>query len=162
VAYLLGSEHLRMRRVMREIAAMRRLDSARDAALDRIGAELAVPRFTDEIAYDAAAREVLTRGVDAGGQAILASDAAYHRRLSIYRPRLYPSLRGLLALLNGEGEPTDPNRGAFAALGLAQRFELVEADNVFAFGLHLIATGPDATRGHFLDYLRQTLLIAPQ
>jgi hypothetical protein len=162
VAYILGSEHMRMRRVAREIVAMRRLGSARDSALDRIGAELAVPRFTDEIDYDAAAEETVTRSTDATGKAIVESDPAYRRRLSIYRPRLYPSMRGLLELLNGPGQPTDPNHGAFAELGLAERFELIENDSPFAFGLHLIATGPDATRTNFLDYLRQILLIAPQ
>lgn len=162
VAHILGSEHMRMRRIAREIMAMRQLGSARDNALDRIGAALAVPRLTDEIAFDAATREVVTRSTDAAGNPILESDAAYRRRLAIYGPRLYPSHRWLSAMLNGPGGPADPNRGLLSGLGVAQRFELVEADSPFAFAVHLIATGNDATRLTFLNHLRAIFLIAPR
>jgi len=45
VIYMLGAEKLRLRRQLREVLAMRALSAARWDALDRFGADLAVPRF---------------------------------------------------------------------------------------------------------------------
>ncbi|MCC5858925.1 MAG: hypothetical protein JJT90_12265 [Ectothiorhodospiraceae bacterium] len=162
VAYILGSEHMRMRRVAREIMAMRQLTAARDSALDRIGAALAVPRLTDEIDFDAATLEVITRSTDPAGHPILESDAAYRRRLGIYQPRLYPSHGGLSLMVNGPGDAGDPNRGLLGALGVTERFRFVEADSPFAFAVHVIATGSDAARINFLNHLRNIVLIAPR
>ena len=49
--YLLGAEKQRLRRQAREISAVRLLSLARDNALDRIGADLGVPRFTGTIDF---------------------------------------------------------------------------------------------------------------
>lgn len=162
LAYLLGSEQMRLRRVAREVAMMRSIDTARDSALDRIGAALAVPRFTDEIEYQSSTSEIVTRSLNTDGSAVVEPDEDYRRRLALFSRMNYPTRQHVLDKLNGTGSPGDPNTGPLSELGLADRFEIVERDNDFSFALHLVSTGSDSIRLNFLKHLRDTILIAPR
>ncbi len=161
VLFLLGSEKLRIRRQAREIKAMRQLDRAARHALDRIGADLGVPRFAEDIRFQRTSRadepfngEIITRSRTE-------PDAEYRRRLALYRPFVLPSRRRVLELLNGAGEPDDPNAGLLGALGLRERFRLAEADNPFGIAIHLVAVDGGGLRQDFLDYIRRVYLIFP-
>jgi hypothetical protein len=162
LVYLLGAEKQRLRRQARELAAMRLLPLARGDALDRLGADLAVPRFADQIRYDAAKKEIVTETrTDAAGRPTREPDDEYRRRLAIYRPFLLPTPRRLRELLNGPGADADPNRGLFEGLGLGARFRLLEADNEFAVAVHLVAAGGDQFRTNFLAHARAAYLVWP-
>ena len=50
--FALSLEKAPVRREAAQIAAMRSVQSAKLEALDRIGRELGVPRFTDVLSYD--------------------------------------------------------------------------------------------------------------
>src|SRR6185369_3001270 len=129
---LLTSEKARIRREARRVAAMKLLTTARLDALDRIGADLGVPRFQDDITYDAVKGEVLTVILkDAAGNPTLESDAAYARRLGIYRPFQLSTRARVLEILNGPGSAGDPNSGLIAGLGLTARFLVEDQNNPF-------------------------------
>src|SRR5258708_36073473 len=105
---------------------MRRLALARVDALDRIGAELGVPRFVDQIRFDTAKKEIITVvRLDAGGQPVDEPDVEYARRLRIYPPWRVANRRRLLRLLNGPGTATDPDRRPLSEPGLAPRVHLL-------------------------------------
>jgi hypothetical protein len=162
LAFALSAEKARLRREAREIAAMRLLGLARDDALDRLGAELGVPRFVDAIQFDKIRKEIITVvRVDATGLPIDEPDIEYRRRLRIFRPWQVPSRRRLLDLLNGPGAAADPNRGPLGELGLVPRFDILEADNEFAVAIQLISSGADQQRVNFLNHVRGTRLIFP-
>lgn len=150
--YALTAEKARMRRLAREMSAMRRLEEARDDALDRIGAELAVPRFADRLAF--ADDTIVT-------VAEREPDASYRRRLSIYRRFLVPSRQQVLELLNGPGGEGEPNRGVLAGTGFADRFRLLEADDAFAVAIHVAGCAAPGHRDRFFDYLRAVHLVEP-
>ncbi len=148
----LGAETPRLRSQARRLAASRRLEGASGAALDRHGADLRVPRFDDDIvARDGQILTVTARE----------DDADYRRRLALYRPFLVPSRRAVLARLNGPGEDDEPARGPLAALGVAARVRLVEADDPFALAVHLVEAGDGGLRGAFLDFVRRVHLVIP-
>jgi hypothetical protein len=161
VLYLLGAEEQRLRRQGREIAAMRVLGQARDDALDRLGAELGVPRFADRYKKGSALF-----------QAERERDADYRRRLGMYTPLLLRSRKTILQLLNGPGAAASPNAGPIGELAPANpslgrsayqgRFELVEEDNDLAVGIHLIAAGDPAYRANFFKFIRAVHLIWPK
>jgi hypothetical protein len=158
VLYTLGAEKQRLRRTGREVAAMRRLATARGDALDRAGAELGVTRFADQLVVRNGVVETSPRREP---------DEELRRRLALYRPLLVPSRSRLLALLNGPGADSDPNRGLLAGLGVRDRFRLEEGDDPFAVAVTLIASGVagsdlDAPRINFLDWVRATFLVWPQ
>ncbi len=182
--YLLGAEKQRLRRQGREIMAMRRLPLARDNALDRLGAELGVPRFNETIHFLPPEEIELPAtfgefrfgdrrfGPGSWGRIVTRpgreADADYRRRLAIYRPFLIPNWRQVVRWLNGPGEapelprfPPEPNRGWLSELGLTHRFRITEADNDFAFAIHLIAAGDEAYRDNFLEHIRRCHLIWP-
>ena len=160
--YLLGAEKQRLRRESRELSAMRLLSRARDHALDRHGADVAVPRFGDRLRFDGAAIVSETERE---------SDGGYRRRLSIYHPTLLRSRPRLLELLNGPGMPADPNAGAIGELAAAipparrtsyqQRFDLVDRNNDFAVAIHIVAAGDPALRTNFFRFVRGAQLILP-
>ena len=150
--YVVGAEKQRIRREARELAAMRRLASARDHALDNIGADLAVPRFADTLSWNGT--ELVT-GV------AREPDDQYRARLAIYRPFLQPTRGALLNRLNGVGLAAAPNAGLPAALGVARRFDVLESDNGFAVAIHLVAAGLPAQRTNFLDFVRRAHLAQP-
>ncbi len=162
MSWLLSHEHARMRRVRREISMMRSAQTARDSALDRMGAALGVPRFADEIAYDTAKEEIITKSKNPDGTSIIESDNDYRRRLQIYRPFLFPTRNHILEMLNGIGQESEDNKGLISGLEFQRRFGLLEQDNPFAVSIHLISSGNATIRGNFLDYLRRVYLIAPK
>lgn len=161
--YALSAEKLRMRRVAREIAAMRRLATARGDALDRIGAELGVARFADELSFEATS-------ANPAGEIVMKArrepDDELRRRLRIYRPFHAPTRGRALELLNGPGEPSDPNAGLLGEMGLEARFTLVEEDNPFALAVLVVAgaqTVPAAALmlSRFHAHLRAWRLVEP-
>ena len=158
--YILGSEKSRLRRQAREITAMRILSLAHDDALDRIGADLGVARFADQIRFDAAQKQIVTDvRKDAGGNAVPEPDDEYRRRLAIYGRLLVSSQSRVMEMLNGPGKVADPNTGLLSGLGLAKRFRVIDADNEFAFAIQLISSGGSQFRSNFLDYVRKVHLV---
>lgn len=150
--YAIGAEKQRLRRAGRELSAMRRLGTARDDALDRVGAELAIPRFADDLRFEAG--DVVTA-------ARREPDEEYCRRLAIYRPWLLRTHRGLLELLNGPGGPSEANAGPIGQMGLHDRFNLVERDNPFALAVHVVGAEDATARDNFFEFVRQVHLIWP-
>ncbi len=144
--YLLGQEDTRIRRVAREIAFMRNLDTARDDALDRLGAEVGVERRYDEIVYDAERKEILARRFTAAGDPVRESDAAYARRLRIYRPFGLATRPRVEHALNIDG---------------GHPIRLLEADNRFAIAIQLVSVGPVEFRDRFISQLRIDRLVWP-
>ena len=153
MTYLLGAEKQRLRRLARELTAMRRLEQARDNALDRAGAEFGVPRFADTLAF---------RGGEIITETRREPDADYRRRLRLYRPWLLPTRGRILDLLNGPGEPTTPNAGPLADLGVTARFSVVEEDNDFAVAIAIVGAEDPAYRAGFFDFVRAVHLILPR
>ena len=141
--YTLTQEKQRIRRTAREVAAYRTLAHARRDALDRIGGGVGVARLDDELVHDAG--EVFARR-RAGG--VQESDAAYAARLQPYVRFLVPTRARVAALL------ADTSR--FPA-GLS----VVEEDDQFAVGVHLVAVGDPAARTDFLAGVRRDRLVLP-
>jgi len=150
--YASSAEKQRIRRQAREVLATRQLATARDDALDRIGADLSVPRFADTLSFDGA--ELVT-------STARESDDEYRARLAIYRPFLLPTRRTLLERLNGPGPDASPNAGLPAATGVTRRFDVLEADNAFALAIQLVSAGDDTRRTNFLAFLRSMHLVQP-
>jgi hypothetical protein len=162
LSYCVTAEQSRMRRMAREIGAMRMLERARDEALDRHGADLAVPRLTDRIAFappPPAPAEPPPNDHRIVTLAERESDASYRRRLGLYRPLGRISPLDLRRRLNGPGADGDPNGGPIAELGVGARFSVIEDDNPFAVSIRLVGT--PAARTDFLDYLRRIHLVWP-
>lgn len=175
--YLLGAEKQRIRRQAREIIAMRSLDSARDNALDRIGADLGVSRFLNFLRFRKPETGQLPAiferfnfgelrfGAGFSGEIITEPrrepDTEYRLRLAIYYPFLVPNHRTMLDTLNGSGAMTDPNGGLLSQLGVSQRLQVTEKSNTFGVAIHLLASGDIALRTNFLDYIRTVYLILP-
>ncbi|MFC0003551.1 hypothetical protein [Micromonospora siamensis] len=156
--YALAYEKNRLRRTLREVHAYRTLAYARRDALDRIGADVGVPRFVDELAHDAGTGEVYARRLPDG---VREPDAAYAARIGLYRRLLLPTPGAVRRLLNGPGEATDPNAGLFADLPGGARFTLREEDDQFAVAVALVAVGGAQHRANFLAQLRRDRLILP-
>jgi hypothetical protein len=150
--YVLGSEHARLRRQARTIAAARRLRLGRDDALDRHGADLGVPRFGEQLTISGSQLEVTAQRE---------ADADYRRRLAIYRPLTVPTARTALGLANGPGSPTDPSAGLLAGLGPAPRLAFTDADEPFAVAVHLLSVGPDQVRQGLLKFITTAHLVDP-
>lgn len=141
--YLLGQEKVRLRRIAREVHAYRTLDLARRDALDRIGADLGVARFDDELVHEDG--EVYAR------HGARESDVDYALRLRMYRRFLTPSPGAVTRLLDT----------MFADLPDGVRPAVVEADDRFAVAIHLVGVGGAAHRDNFLSTLRRDRLILP-
>jgi hypothetical protein len=159
ITFILSMEKTRIRRQARELRAMRRIENARDHALDRIGADLSVPRFYDHIDYrppddETALGEIIT--VDRREP-----DPEYRRRLWLYRRVMYPTPDNIRHLLNGAGEPDDPNRGLMRLVGVKDRFDVLETDNTFSIGLHVVTTDSNLFN-NFMLYIRHYFLIFPR
>jgi hypothetical protein len=159
--YAMHFEKARIRRVMREVSAARNLHLARRDALDRIGGDLGVLRFNEDIAFDAARNEIVTLPCLVDGQPARESDADYQARLQIYRPFRLATRRALELRLNGPGDPATANDGLLALAGYAGRVKLEETNNVFAIAVKLIDIAAANRRVNFLLHLRQTHLIGP-
>lgn len=144
------SETLRTRRLMREIAARRQLEQAKGFMLDRLGRELAVPRFDSD---------VQVRGGELRIRQARESDDTYRNRLGIYRPYLVPTRKSVEDRLNGPGSPLQ-------VAGAPARFAIREDDNPFQIGFKVFGVGAtaaegDTIRANYLQYLRDTTLIDP-
>lgn len=175
--YLLGAEKARLRRQARELARARTLDGAHDDALDRMGAELGVPRLLDTIRFREPTPE--ERGSVFGefpfgerrfgpgisgevtAEARREPDREYRRRLAIYRPWLYPSLAHVRMLLNGPGGPGEPNAGLLGEAGVTARAEVSDAPNPSAVAVHLVAVGTPGLRKGFGEHIGRTALVWP-
>jgi hypothetical protein len=184
--YLLSAEKQRLRRQGREIAAMKVLQFAHDNALDRIGADLGVQRFAENLIFqkaDESFAPAVFGGFNFGqrrfgkgrkGDIITTPrhepDQEYRQRLAIYRPVSVPNRQQVLELLNGPGAFPEPNRGLLSQLGFEDRFQLfgdhIETINEFGIAIQLIASGNtasgnDIVRNNFLKYIRAVHLIWP-
>jgi hypothetical protein len=156
--YALTSEKARIRREAAQLTAMRSVRLAEREALDRIGREVGVPRFTDTLSYDPSTKQIVS-GFGAHGAPVMERDDDYRRRLAIYRRFSQSTPQRVLDILNGPGAPGDPNAGLLAGLGLTKRFTIAESDEALAMTLQLVETGPAAYRANFLTYARQNYFI---
>ena len=153
--YIAGAEKQRIRRQAREIIAMRRIDAARDHALDRIGADLGVPRFADQLSVPPPGTGELVTTIRRE------PDAEYRPRLRIYRPFLIPI--GARCSTNSTARARSRRRMpvSHGSGRRPQRFSVLESNNPFAIAIHLVAAGPDARRINFLKFLRAAHLVQP-
>lgn len=158
VLYALGAEKARIRREAIQIAAMRELRFARREALDRIGREVGVPRFTDVLSYDDTTKQIVA-GLGSRGAPVMESDDDYRRRLAIYRRSFQATPQRVRDALNGPGAPSDPNAGLISGLGFTKRFVFDESDEALAMTIHLIETGPVTYRANFTAYIRTNFLV---
>lgn len=156
--YLMSYEKHRLRRAAREVHAYRTLAHARRDALDRIGADVGVARFVDELVHEPASGEVYARRLASPARE---PDAAYAHRLGLYRRFLLPTPGAVRRLLNGPGTDTDPNTGLFADLPGGARFTVREDDDQFAVAIRLVAAGDPQHRTNFLAQLRRDRLVLP-
>ncbi|HKE86175.1 MAG TPA: poly-gamma-glutamate hydrolase family protein [Vicinamibacterales bacterium] len=150
--YLAGSEKMRLRRQANELYAMRRIADARADALDRLGAELSVPRFDARLSWDATRRvPTIVPQREA--------DEPFRARLGIYRPFLRSSRRAVDDAVNGPG--TGGNTGLPSQLGIAHRLTIAEPDSELLAAVRLVSSPDDAPRTAFLDYIRRAFLLQP-
>jgi hypothetical protein len=145
--YLLGAEKARLRRLAHEIQAGRTLDDAHDHALDMIGAEVSVPRFSDHFAL---------KGDNLINESRYEPDVEYRRRLRLYRSWIQPTPRGVDTWLNGE--PAGNNTGLLSELGVEKRFHIVETPNPIAVAITIGGSDPEMYKA-FFEYLRYVYLI---
>jgi hypothetical protein len=138
-AFLLLAEQARVRRTARVLAASSSVATARGNALDRIGAELGLPRFADRLIFDPATKTIVTQTLPAGE-----SDAGYARRLAAFRPFLLPDANGVARTLAAGGIP-----GATFA----------ETATPFPVALRVVSIGEAAARANFFQYVLQTYLV---
>lgn len=136
VVALLGAETVRLRREMAVLAAMRRLQDGRDDALDRVGAELGVPRLESAPAWDAARREIVSSPARE-------TDDAYRGRLAVWRPFMAPTPAAVRSLLTA----------------VDQRLSVIEPGQPLAVATRLIAVGGDGPRLALLARLRKDRLV---
>jgi len=156
--FLAGQEKSRLRQAARQAHAYRTLTHARRDALDRIGADVGVARFDDELVHDGATGEVLARRLPPPA---VEPDAAYAKRLGPYRRFLLPTPGAVDLLLNGPGGPGDANAGLFADLAGGARLRLVETDDQFAVAIHLLAVDDPQHLPNLLAQLRRDRLVLP-
>jgi hypothetical protein len=153
--FVMQAEKVRIRRQNRELRAVRHLASAWGDALDRLGAELGVPRFNDRLVWDLNLQQPTTVTADE-------PDDEYRRRLTIYRPFSAPSRQGVARVVNGPGDDTanpGPATGLLAQLGVNDRVTIDESDTEFAIGIKLVSPPDDSRRLAYLAYLRDVYLL---
>jgi len=139
MAFLLTAEQQRLRRTMRRLAASRTIATASGDALDRTGADIAVPRFSDKLVYDAATSSIVTQTLPNGEP-----DADYRRRLTTHRPSLVPNNPGVSGLLARTGVPS---------------ITFSEVDTPFPVAIRICAVGANQAVQNLLDNVRQTYLV---
>jgi hypothetical protein len=140
--YAHAAEKGRLRRVAREIAAGRRLASARGDALDRLGVELRVPRFRANLSWSESEEEIVATPGDEG-------DASYRHRLALYRPQVRPTRVELDAALPG----------LMAGVGYTGDLAIAESDTELAIAIRVVSPPDDARRVAHLAYLRRQFLL---
>ncbi|MDM7855875.1 hypothetical protein [Cellulomonas alba] len=156
LALVLLSEKPRLRREARELRASRVLDHARLGTLDAIGADLGVPRLREEIAWDAATRQVAAQPL-AGGEV----DLDYRARLRVVRGVRLPSPTWIDATTNGPGGPSDPGRGWLAEVGFTTRLTVDETANPLLVAFRVVDPTRGAGRTELLDAVRRLHLVWP-
>lgn len=156
VVCVLVSDKAQQRRQASELAAMRKLLVARDDALDRIGADLGVPRLRDALSWDATTQRLGATPL-AGGRE---PDESYRARLRMLRGMRLPTPAWVDAALNGVVGP-DAAPGWLADVGLTAHVDVDETANPFFVGFRLVAPGQAAARAELLAAIRQTHLVWP-
>ncbi len=146
--YVIGAEKQRLRRQSRELLALRQLGFVFDPndpdhrrmgrMLDRLGADLGVPRFTDRLDWDNERHEPISVSERE-------ADESYRRRLKMYRPFLMPSRRRV--------------EDAVGALGVDAAIQ--EPNSEFAVAIALASSPDDAARRALLEWLRSNHLVRP-
>lgn len=142
--FLWHAETPRLRRLMRQVAQARLLEGAGGAEgemLDRIGRELAVPRFSDRI---------LSRSGEILTEEQRESDEDYRQRLRIYRPFTLSTRAHVERTLNPD----------------AKQFDILEEDNALQIAFRVVSVASDVAtarqrRRQYLRFLRETTLIDP-
>lgn len=109
----LGDEKARLRRETAQLAAMRALAFAAGDALDRIGADVGVPRLSSKPAWNGASEEIIAIPAPE-------TDADYRRRLAVWRPLVVPTPAGVRSLL-GQVDPRVTVREAATQMAVAVR-----------------------------------------
>jgi hypothetical protein len=133
--YVIGAEKMRLRRQAAELYAGRSLANATGHALERIGADLGVPRFDTRLTWD----ETLHVPSIAPERE---ADAPYRERLGIYRPFLRATRKAALARLGGDVTLAEPNSELLASI-------------------RLVSSPGDSRRITYLNYLRSSFLVQP-
>lgn len=152
---VLLSEKPRLRRQAREVRAMRSLRYARDSALDRLGADLGVPRLSDTLSWDAATKQVATTPLPGNREA----DASYRARLRDLRSTRLPTPAWIDATVNGPGGPDDLGAGWLADAGFPGRIAVNETANPLLVAFRLVSPGHAGGRAELLEAVRQVHLV---
>ncbi|MFA7587605.1 MAG: hypothetical protein WCY11_15665, partial [Novosphingobium sp.] len=139
VLAVLGDEKTRLRREIARLAAMRSLKFAAGDALDRIGADLGVPRLESAPRWDGARDEIIA-------VAEREDDASYRWRLKVWRPFIAPTPAAVRALL-AEVDPRVVVRES--GLPMAASVRIVGAS----------ADASDPVRERLLEQLRADRLV---
>lgn len=133
---VLGTEQVRLRREIRRLRALRCIATAEVDALDRIGAELGLPRLDGRLGWDQEASQITVRQERE-------TDPDYRVRLGLFRPFLAPTRPAVADLL----------QSAFP--GIAVR----EPGDPLAVAVKLIGVGDDAPRQALLAQLRAERMV---
>lgn len=147
---VLLDEKGRIRRTARQIRAMRTLAVASGNALDRIGADLACPRFSDELFWDAEDQTPATRPLQPEGTR--EDDASYRARLRVLRGLRLPSTPWIDSALGG---------GFLADVGVPGEVTVDEATDPQLIALRLVAPGAPGKIPELLNAIRRVHLIWP-
>lgn len=146
---VLLDEKGRIRRTARQIRATRALAVASGNALDRIGADLSCPRFSDELFWDADQQSPATRPLQPDGAR--EDDASYRARLRVLRGVRLPSTPWIGSALDG----------FLPDVGVAGEVTVDEAVDPQLIALRLVAPGAPGAIGQLLDAIRRVHLIWP-
>jgi len=150
------SEKARLRRQAREIRMIRSLRFARGHTLDRIGADLGVPRFSDRLDWDGATGQLTSTPFVDGRE----PDDEYRSRLRILREIRLPSPTWISRAINGDN-PAGPTTGWMADVGYTDRISIDETANPLLIGFRLISPGRAAERAELLKAIRSVHLVWP-
>ncbi|MFC3077450.1 hypothetical protein ACFODL_05040 [Phenylobacterium terrae] len=139
---VLSLEQQRIRRHLRALAAARTIDGAKGGLLDRLGAELGVPRFDSRMVFDAGVLSEIAPERE--------PDARYRPRLRLFRGALFPTREEVVRRLR------EVNPG----------FDLEERDNPFEVAVRIASVAPTAQAAQdqlaaAFERLRRSQLIDP-
>jgi len=114
---VLGDEKIRIRRELRRVGGARLISTAVEDALDRMGAEVGVPRLESAPAWDAVAKEIVSTSARE-------TDEDYRKRLAIWRPWVIPTpaaFRQLIEAVDSRVTVTEAGGGLSAAVLLVEQ-----------------------------------------
>lgn len=148
---VLLDEKGRIRRTSRQIRATRTLEVAGGNALDRIGADLSCPRFSDELFWDAGRQSPGTRPLQPPGSR--EDDVSYRARLRVLRGVRLPSAPWIDSALNGAGFLAD--------VGVTSKVTVDESVDPQLIALRLVAPGAPGKIPLLLNAIRRVHLIWP-